>query len=69
MFAGSLQGVTQTVTLAIYDALAVDIDTALALGGLLVVVSAVLLLALKLILHWRLSDSTSAFRFATSSSG
>ena len=69
MFAGSLQGVTQTVTLAIYDALAVDIDAALALGGLLVVVSAVLLLALKVILHWRLSDSTSAFRFATSSSG
>ena len=69
MFAGSLQGVTQTVTLAIYDALAVDIDAALALGGLLVVLSVVMLLALKLILHWRLSDSTSAFRFATSSSG
>ena len=39
------------------------------LGGLLVVISAVLLLVLKLILHWRLSDSTSTFRFATSSSG
>jgi molybdate transport system permease protein len=69
MFAGSLQGVTQTVTLAIYDELAVDLDVALALGGLLVVVSAVVLLALKLLLHWRLSDSTSTFRFATSSSG
>ncbi|HMO00342.1 MAG TPA: ABC transporter permease [Miltoncostaeaceae bacterium] len=69
MFAGSLQGVTQTVTLAIYDALNVDFDVALAIGGLLVVVSAVVLLGLKLLLHWRLSDSTSTFRFATSSSG
>ncbi len=69
MFAGSLQGVTQTVTLAIYDELNVDFDVALAIGGLLVVVSAVVLLGLKLVLHWRLSDSTSAFRFATSRSG
>ncbi|HTI34297.1 MAG TPA: ABC transporter permease [Miltoncostaea sp.] len=69
MFAGSLQGVTQTVTLAIYDALNVDFEVALAIGGLLVVVSAVVLLGLKLILHWRLSDSTSTFRFATSRSG
>jgi molybdate transport system permease protein len=68
MFAGSLQGVTQTVTLAIYDALAVDFDVALALGGLLVVVSAVVLLALKLLLHWRLSDSTSTSRSGTSPS-
>jgi molybdate transport system permease protein len=69
MFAGSLQGVTQTVTLAIYDALAVDLDVALAIGCLLVVVSALVLLVLKLILHWRSSDSTSSFRFAPSSSG
>jgi molybdate transport system permease protein len=69
MFAGSLQGVTQTVTLAIYDALAVDVDVALAIGCLLVVVSALVLLVLKLVLHWRSSDSTSPFRFAPSSSG
>ena len=69
MFAGSLQGVTQTVTLAIYDALSVDFDVALAIGSLLVILSAVVLLALKLLLHWRSSDSTSTFRFATSSSG
>jgi molybdate transport system permease protein len=69
MFAGSLQGVTQTVTLAIYEALNIDFDVALAIGGLLVVVSAVVLLGLKLLLPWRLSDSTSTFRFATSSSG
>jgi molybdate transport system permease protein len=68
MFAGSLQGVTQTVTLAIYDALAVDFDVALALGGLLVVVSAVVLLTLKLLLHWRLSDSTSTSRSGISPS-
>ena len=68
MFAGSLQGVTQTVTLAIYDALSVDFDVALAIGSLLVILSAVVLLALKLLLHWRSSDSTSTFRFATSSS-
>lgn len=69
MFAGSLQGVTQTVTLAIYDAFNVDFEAALAIGGLLVVVSLVVLLGLKLVLHWRLSDSTSTFRFATSRSG
>lgn len=69
MFAGSLQGVTQTVTLAIYDALAVDFDVALAIGGLLVIISAVVLLSLKLLLSWRPSISTSTFRFGTSSSG
>src|SRR5439155_7430496 len=36
MFAGSLQGVTQTLSLAIYSAFDVDFDTALALGALLV---------------------------------
>lgn len=69
MFAGSLQGVTQTVTLAIYDSLAVNLDVALAIGVLLVAVSALVLLSLKLLLHWRSSDSTSPFRFAPSSSG
>lgn len=68
MFAGSLQGITQTVTLAIYDELAVDFNVALAIGALLVIISAVVLLSLKLILLWRSSDSTSPFRFATSSS-
>jgi molybdate transport system permease protein len=69
MFAGSLQGVTQTVTLAIYDALNLDVEVALAIGGLLVVISAIVLLSLKLVLLWRSSDSTSGFRYATSSSG
>ena len=69
MFAGSLQGVTQTVTLAIYQQLDVDFDIALAIGALLVVVSAVVLLSMKLVIAWRGSSSTSLFRFGTSSSG
>jgi molybdate transport system permease protein len=69
MFAGSLQGVTQTVTLAIYQQLDVNFDIALAIGALLVVVSAVVLLSLKLVISWRGSQSTSLFRFGTSSSG
>jgi molybdate transport system permease protein len=64
MFAGSLQGVTQTLPLAVYAEFNVDFHTALALGGLLVAVSAVLLVTLK----WLASSSTSAFRFALSSS-
>lgn len=68
MFAGSLQGVTRTVTLAIYDALSVDFNVAIAIGALLVVISALVLLSLKLILTWRSSRSTSLFRFATSRS-
>jgi molybdate transport system permease protein len=67
MFAGSLQGVTQTLPLAIYSAFAIDFDTALAMGALLVVISAVLLLFLKLVLSWRPSRSTSSFLFARSS--
>jgi molybdate transport system permease protein len=63
MFAGSLQGVTQTLPLAVYQEFDHDFHLALALGGLLVLVSAVLLLTLK----WLASSSTSAFRFATSS--
>lgn len=56
MFAGSLQGVTQTVTLAIYQELDVDFDVALAIGALLVVISAAVLLAMKLVLSWRSSQ-------------
>ena len=66
MFAGSLQGVTQTLPLAIYEAFAIDFDTALALGALLVVVSALLLVVLKLVLSWQPSRRTSSFHFARS---
>ena len=48
MFAGSLQGRTQTAPLAIYDRFATDLTSALALSAVLVAVSAGLLLAVKL---------------------
>jgi len=66
MFAGSLQGVTQTLPLAIYSAFAIDFDTAIAMGALLVVISAILLVFLKLVLSWRSSGPTSSFLFARS---
>jgi molybdate transport system permease protein len=68
MFAGSLQGVTQTLSLAIYEQFDVDFDLALAIGAELVFVSAVVLLAVKLVPPWRRSPSTSAAPFATSAS-
>ncbi|HZD87433.1 MAG TPA: ABC transporter permease, partial [Gaiellaceae bacterium] len=66
MFAGSLQGVTQTVPLAIYTAFDVDFTAALAMSALLVVVSAALLVALRLTLQWQPSRPTSRFLFAPS---
>jgi molybdate transport system permease protein len=59
MFAGSLQGVTQTLSLAVYQEFDVDFDRALAIGALLVAVAALILFATKLILLWRRSASTS----------
>jgi len=67
MFAGSLQGVTQTLPLAIYAAFSLDFDVALAMGALLVVVSAVLLVTLRLILSWQPSRRTSRSLVAPSS--
>jgi molybdate transport system permease protein len=49
MFAGSFQGITQTVPLAIYDRFASDFTSALALSAVLVAVSAAILLAVKLV--------------------
>jgi molybdate transport system permease protein len=49
MFAGSFQGVTQTAPLAIYDEFSSDFPAALALSALLVIVSAALLLTVKLL--------------------
>jgi molybdate transport system permease protein len=48
MFAGSFQGVTQTVPLAIYERFSTDFTGALGLSAVLVCVSAALLLAVKL---------------------
>jgi molybdate transport system permease protein len=64
MFAGSLQGVTQTLSLAIYAQFDLDFDVALALGALLVVVSAAILLSVKLVFAWTRSNSTSLSPFA-----
>ena len=68
MFAGSLQGVTQTLSLAVYQEFDVDFDNALAIGALLVVASALILLTAKLVLAWRRSNSTSITVFAPSAS-
>src|SRR5207244_5774824 len=48
IFAGSLQGVTQTLPLAIYAQFDQNFDTALAISALFIVVGAVLLTAMKL---------------------
>jgi molybdate transport system permease protein len=52
MFAGSLQGVTQTLSLAIYEQFDLDFDVALAISALLIVVSALVLLSVKLTTRW-----------------
>ncbi len=49
MFAGSFQGVTQTVPLAIYGDFATDFTGALALSAVLIAVSGALLLSVKLV--------------------
>jgi molybdate transport system permease protein len=60
MFAGSLQGVTQTLPLAIYAEFARSFDVALAMGALLVVFSFTLLLAVKWLRFGWTSPSPSA---------
>jgi molybdate transport system permease protein len=69
MFAGSLQGVTQTLPLAIYAQFDQNFDEAVALGAVLVLFSLVLLVSLRLFLSWQSSSSTrSTFRFGLSTS-
>jgi molybdate transport system permease protein len=67
IFAGSVRGETQTLTLGIYEVLDSDFDQAVAIGILLVVLSATVLLSYKLILSWRNSTSTSPSAFARTS--
>jgi molybdate transport system permease protein len=70
MFAGNLQGVTQTLPLAIYAQFNQDFDAAVAMSAVLVLVSLVLLVSLRLLLSWQSSPSTrSSFRFGLSTSG
>jgi molybdate transport system permease protein len=69
MFAGSLQKVTQTLPLAIYAEFDRDFNATLAMSGVLVLVSAVLLLTLRIGLVWQGSSSTgsrSLFGLSTS---
>jgi molybdate transport system permease protein len=49
MFAGSFEGITQTVPLAIYDRFATDFEGALALSAVLVAVSGAILLSVKFV--------------------
>ena len=58
MFAGSLQGVTQTVPLAIYAQFDQDFDATLAMSAVLVLFSVALLTALHAGLTWQRSEST-----------
>lgn len=57
MFAGSVQGVTQTLPLAVYGRFATDFSGALALSALLVAVSLALLLTAKALLRSASSSS------------
>ncbi|HZO96312.1 MAG TPA: molybdate ABC transporter permease subunit [Gaiellaceae bacterium] len=68
MFAGSLQGRTQTLTLAVYQEFDSDFDVALAISALLVLVSLAILLALKLSALWQPSRQTSRSLYALSRS-
>ena len=61
MFAGNLPGSTQTLPLAIYGQFESNLDTALAIGALLVVFSGTILLGVKLLVAWASSRSNSAF--------
>jgi molybdate transport system permease protein len=65
MFAGSLEGVTQTLSLAIYEQFDIDFDVALAISAVLVIISAATLLSVKLLTRWR-STSTSPIPFVAS---
>ncbi len=68
MFAGSLQGVTQTLPLAVYAQRAEDFDVALAIGAFLVVVSGAVLVLVKFLPPWSRFISISPIRSAPSGS-
>jgi len=65
IFAGSLQGVTQTLPLAIYAQFDQNFDTALAISALFIIVGALLLVTLKLY-GWLRFSSIFRSRFAPS---
>jgi molybdate transport system permease protein len=55
LFAGNFPGRTQTMPLAIYQALETDLGSALAIAAILIVIAFVFLLALRLVTHGRVS--------------
>jgi molybdate transport system permease protein len=59
LFAGSFEGTTQTLPLAVYSLFDANLDQAIAIGVLLIIVSAAILLAAKLVGSWTSSRSTS----------
>jgi molybdate transport system permease protein len=60
LFAGSFQGTTQTLSLAVYSLFDANLDQAIAIGVLLIIVSAAILLSSKLLIRsWTSSQSTS----------
>jgi molybdate transport system permease protein len=59
LFAGSFEGTTQTLPLAVYSLFDANLDQAVAIGVLLIIVSAAILLASKLVGSWASSRSTS----------
>ena len=65
IFAGSLQGVTQTLPLAIYAQFDQDFDTALAISALFIILGALLLVTLK-VYGWLRFGSIFHSRFAPS---
>jgi molybdate transport system permease protein len=60
LFAGSFQGTTQTLSLAVYSLFNANIDQAIAIGVLLIILSAAILITAKLLVRsWTSSPSTS----------
>ncbi|HEY3946676.1 MAG TPA: molybdate ABC transporter permease subunit [Solirubrobacteraceae bacterium] len=59
LFAGSFQGTTQTLPLAVYSLFDANLDQAIAIGVLLITVSVAILLASKLVGSWTSSRLTS----------
>ena len=68
MFAGSLQGETQTLPLAIYAQLDQDQNIAVAIGALLVVISLTVLVSVRLLPSWTRFGSVWPIPFARSAS-
>ena len=60
LFAGSFQGTTQTLSLAVYSLFDANLDQAVAIGVLLIILSAAILITAKLLVRsWIFSSPTS----------